>query len=75
MTQVPAATEKTSTETTLALWSQARESVEARVRETGVKSGLADPSQVAGLSGLELMSAMLDGRLPAPPPAAVQPRR
>ena len=67
MTPAPATTEKPSTEATLAQWIQAREALEARMRETGVKPGLADPSQVAGLSGLALMSAMLDGRLPPPP--------
>ena len=34
-----------------------------------VKYGVANPHEVAGLTGLEILQAMIEGRLPAPPMA------
>jgi uncharacterized protein (TIGR00369 family) len=44
-------------------WQALDDAVRARIRGIGV----ATREQVAGLSGLETMRAILDGRLPAPP--------
>ena len=35
--------------------------------ETPTRYGVAKPDEMAGLSGLEAMQAMIEGRLPAPP--------
>jgi len=45
----------------------AQEREQAARFEAGAGMGVARPEQVAGLSGLELMQAMLAGRLPYPP--------
>lgn len=45
-------------------WEAERAEVEARMKAGGGGPGLAQPEQVAGLSGLQLMQAMLDGALP-----------
>ena len=52
-----------STQDTLAEWLALEEAVMERLRQ-GPGPGVARPEQVAGLSGLELMQGMLDGRLP-----------
>ena len=48
---------------TLASWQAEEAAVRARLAPTGV----ARPEQVAGLTGLEVFAAMMDGRLPPPP--------
>lgn len=48
---------------TLARW----QAEEAAIRARRGPIGIARPEQVAGLSGIEVFHAMLDGRLPAPP--------
>lgn len=50
-------------EATLAQW----QAQEAQVRERMQPYGLAEPAQVRGLSGLEVIQGMLAGRLPPPP--------
>jgi uncharacterized protein (TIGR00369 family) len=45
----------------------AQESEQAARFDAGAGVGVSRPDQVAGLGGLELMRAMLAGRLPAPP--------
>ena len=52
-----------SSQDTLAEWLALEETVMERLRQ-GPGPGVARPEQVAGLSGLELMQGMLDGRLP-----------
>ena len=52
-----------SSQDTLAEWLAREEAVMERLRQ-GPGPGVARPEQVAGLSGLELMQGMLDGRLP-----------
>lgn len=54
-----------SPEATLARWNREAAEVHARV-SAGVGAGLASPEQVAGLSGLQIMQAMLAGELPYP---------
>lgn len=52
--------------TALPQWLQ--QEAEQRLRmDAGVGPGVASPAQVAGLSGLEMMQAMLRGELPYPP--------
>jgi uncharacterized protein (TIGR00369 family) len=53
-------------EETLARWNEQRDSVVQRMRDGGGEPGLASPDMVAGLTGLEMMQAMLAGRLPFP---------
>jgi len=53
-------------EETLAQWNRQLDRVVQRMRDGGGKPGLASPETVAGLSGLEVMQAMLAGRLPYP---------
>jgi uncharacterized protein (TIGR00369 family) len=55
--------ERNDPQATLALW----QAEEAALRERFAPYGLARLEQVAGLSGLEVMTAMLEGRLPPPP--------
>jgi uncharacterized protein (TIGR00369 family) len=45
----------------------ARESEQAALFDRGAGIGVSRPDQVAGLSGLEMLRAMLAGKLPAPP--------
>jgi uncharacterized protein (TIGR00369 family) len=54
-----------SPEQTLAQWTQQYGEIEARLK-AGRGAGLADPASVAGLSGLQIMQAMLAGELPYP---------
>lgn len=54
-----------SAEETLAQWNREYAEVHARV-SAGVGVGLASPDQVAGLTGLQIMQAMLAGELPYP---------
>jgi hypothetical protein len=56
-------------EDTLQAW-MAQESAQAARFQGGAGTGVARPEQAVGLSGLELLQAMLAGRLPAPPIAA-----
>jgi uncharacterized protein (TIGR00369 family) len=49
-----------------ALWNDQLASVLARMRSGGGKPGLAHPDSVAGKTGLEVMQAMLAGKLPFP---------
>ncbi len=53
-------------EETLARWNEQLDGVVRRMRDGGGKPGLPSPEMVAGLSGLEMMQAMLAGRLPFP---------
>ena len=53
-------------EDTLARWTEQRDAVFQRMKDGGGQPGLARPDMVAGLSGLEVMQAMLAGRLPYP---------
>ena len=48
-------------------WEQQLQEVVARMRAAGGAPGLARPDQVAGLTGLQVMQAMLAGQLPFPP--------
>jgi uncharacterized protein (TIGR00369 family) len=48
-------------------WDEERSAVTARLQAAGARVGLADPAQLAGKSGLEIMQAMLRGELPFPP--------
>ncbi|MCW5669608.1 MAG: PaaI family thioesterase [Hydrogenophaga sp.] len=52
-------------EETLAQWNQQYEAVAARM-SAGAGAGLAHPTDLAGLTGLQQMQAMLDGKLPYP---------
>jgi len=52
-------------EETLAQWTQQYEAVAARM-SAGAGAGLAHPTDLAGLTGLQQMQAMLDGKLPYP---------
>jgi uncharacterized protein (TIGR00369 family) len=55
-----------TTEETLALWNQQLERVRATMLQGGGKPGVASPAVAAGMTGLQLMQAMLDGQLPYP---------
>jgi uncharacterized protein (TIGR00369 family) len=52
-------------EETQAQWNQQYETVVARMN-AGAGVGLANPADLAGLTGLQQMQAMLDGKLPYP---------
>lgn len=52
-------------EETQAQWNRQYDEVMARMN-AGPGPGLANPADIAGLTGLEQMQAMLDGRLPYP---------
>ncbi len=54
-----------SVEDIQALWNQEYEAVVARMN-AGAGVGLANPADIAGLTGLQQMQAMLEGRLPYP---------
>jgi uncharacterized protein (TIGR00369 family) len=53
-------------EETLADWNQQFDRVVQTMRDGGGKPGVASPDMVAGLTGLEVMQAMLAGRVPSP---------
>jgi uncharacterized protein (TIGR00369 family) len=55
-----------SAEETLAAWNAQLAAVLDRMRAGGGKPGLARPEMVAGLTGLEVMQAMMAGRIPFP---------
>jgi uncharacterized protein (TIGR00369 family) len=60
-------TEKTLSEPKpLTPWEEESASVMARMRAGGGKAGLANPAQISGKTGLEIMQAMLAGELPYP---------
>ena len=48
-----------------AQWNAQYEAVLARMKQ-GAGAGLADPAAIAGMTGLQQMQAMLEGRLPYP---------
>lgn len=48
-------------------WDQQLKQVVERMRAAGGAPGVARPDQVAGLTGLQVMQAMLAGQLPFPP--------
>jgi uncharacterized protein (TIGR00369 family) len=52
---------------TLTQWMEQGAAVRERMLAGGGKPGLAQPAQVAGKTGLEIMQAMLAGALPYPP--------
>lgn len=54
-----------TTEETQALWMQQYDAIVERMK-AGAGVGLANPADIAGLTGLQQMQAMLDGRLPYP---------
>ncbi|PZO12268.1 MAG: aromatic compound catabolic protein [Burkholderiales bacterium] len=54
-----------TTEETQALWMQQYDAIVERMK-AGAGVGLATPADIAGLTGLQQMQAMLDGRLPYP---------
>jgi uncharacterized protein (TIGR00369 family) len=54
-----------TTEETQALWMQQYDAIVARMK-AGAGPGLAQPADIAGLTGLQQMQAMLDGQLPYP---------
>jgi uncharacterized protein (TIGR00369 family) len=54
-----------SAEATQAEWIRHFDETRTRLR-SGAGAGLADPTQLAGLNGLQQMQAMLEGRLPYP---------
>ena len=54
-----------TTEETQALWMQQYGAIVARMK-AGAGPGLAQPADIAGLTGLQQMQAMLDGQLPYP---------
>jgi len=58
--------EFTMTSETLARWNEQRDAVVGRMLAGGGKPGLAIPEMVAGMSGLEMLQAMLAGELPFP---------
>ncbi|WP_074577763.1 PaaI family thioesterase [Polaromonas sp. JS666] len=51
---------------TLTQWLEQSAAVRARMEGGGGRPGLARPEDVAGKTGMEVMSAMLDGKLPYP---------
>jgi len=55
-----------TSEETLALWNQQLEIVRATMLQGGGKPGVASPAVAAGMTGLQLMQAMLAGQLPYP---------
>ena len=48
-----------------AQWNEQYEAVVARLK-SGVGAGLATPADIAGLTGMQQMQAMLDGKMPYP---------
>ena len=56
-----------TTEETSVLWNQQRDDVVARMIAAGGRPGLASAEQIAGKTGLEIMQAMLAGRIAYPP--------
>jgi uncharacterized protein (TIGR00369 family) len=54
-----------TTEETQALWMQQYDAIVERMK-AGAGVGLARPADIAGLTGLQQMQAMLDGQLPYP---------
>ena len=52
-----------TTEETQALWMQQYDAIAQRMK-SGAGPGLANPADIAGLTGLQQMQAMLDGTLP-----------
>lgn len=54
-----------TTEETQALWMQQYDAIVERMKN-GAGVGLATPADIAGLTGLQQMQAMLDGQLPYP---------
>jgi uncharacterized protein (TIGR00369 family) len=46
------------------VWEAERAAAEQRMRDGGGHAGVSRPEQLAGLSGLQMMRAMLDGTLP-----------
>jgi uncharacterized protein (TIGR00369 family) len=54
-----------TTEETQALWMQQYDAIVERMK-AGAGPGLARPADIAALTGLQQMQAMLDGRLPYP---------
>jgi uncharacterized protein (TIGR00369 family) len=54
-----------TTEETQALWIQQYDAIVERMK-AGAGVGLANPADIAGLTGLQQMQAMLDGQLPYP---------
>jgi uncharacterized protein (TIGR00369 family) len=54
-----------TTEETQALWNQQYDTIVERMK-AGAGVGLANPADIAGLTGLQQMQAMLDGQLPYP---------
>lgn len=52
-------------EQTLALWTRQYEELQSRLK-AGRGAGLAQPAEVAGLTGLQALNAMLAGELPYP---------
>lgn len=56
-----------TTETTLAAWQAQLEQVRRkRIERGGGHAGLATPQQVLGMTGLQVMTALLEGELPHP---------
>ncbi|WP_036837431.1 PaaI family thioesterase [Polaromonas sp. CF318] len=51
---------------TLAQWMEQSAAVRIRMEGGGGRPGLARPEDVAGKTGMEVMTAMLDGKLPYP---------
>jgi len=51
---------------TLTQWMEESAAVRARMEAGGGRPGLARPEDVAGKTGMEVMTAMLDGKLPYP---------
>lgn len=56
----------TNTDDIRAEWTARREEVQQRMRSAGGAPGVASREAVAGLSGMEVMQAMLAGRFPYP---------
>jgi uncharacterized protein (TIGR00369 family) len=50
-----------------AKWDEERAAVVARLRAGGGQAGIANPGQIAGRSGIEVLESMLRGELPFPP--------
>ena len=55
-----------TSEAILARWNEQRDAVVERMLAGGGKPGVASPQSVAGMSGLEILQAMLAGDLPFP---------
>lgn len=59
-------TDADTIEATLNTWQSQMEQIRQRRRERGGSAGLARPDQVQGLTGLQVMTALLEGDLPHP---------